>query len=697
MKLRGLTMKKHIFKFGFLALPLIVASCSSGGSGGGENNNYLKIKRVAGEIAATGKASEIDEGTDDRLVVFHDTYILNTAVELYRYSIYQEANNFFNAIFKSEINQSETTYLLGLSFVVDSKTNTIDALNKTINPGETAPSYTWIHAEYNYETNTLGDYHYVTSTTYDHETSRTNATVFHRKNGKTRLSTPLIESMSSNPLFAGIKDDDEYDAIVSEFVSITNKFNADLASAPNSTVNVNEKMTEEMGQMVNYIQAVYSAEVYFDKLGELTKGEVLAMLPKEYPYDYHSVYDVTTYSSGDTQGYVRFYDFREDYWYPRTHVINSNESKCSLVMDNNQLCLRIEYFQFDFYYSVKTFKLIKEVNSDFQQIHEYTYLSGDQHSMITKAQYDAAINKINAIHNGEAVRFNICNPYYTDEYNGIDAIQIKNKIARYTYVDDNPSVSYIRESELSSSDNVILKAFDEINTLFANKYETVLNNGNDFHFSSSYGEEEFDSKETTNTTGYRYGYQHEGTSYYLIFNIEGDFIGLHIWTNTNNYSLKLVTDISEDEIETDPSKSQYHDYYSGYDDIERYNTFISNLAEFRNYFNATTPEEVTGVIVKKVNIWGEALESETVYKASNPTRFEQLLSQYSLTSSNFDTYFSEDNLDLEFFIQNGGEYAGVQVHDPDNVIYEYPYILDLNLRFTRISLENNQRLEITWF
>lgn len=690
-------MKKHNLKFGFLALPLIITSCGgSDPSGGGSSNDYLKIKRVAGEIAATGKASEIDEGTDDRLVVFHDTYILNTAVELYRYSIYQEANNFFNVVFKSEINQSETTYLLGLSFVVDSKTNTIDALNKVVNPGETAPSYTWIHAEYNYETNTLGDYHYVTSTTYNHETSRTNATVFHRKNGKTRLSTPLIESMSSNPLFAGIKDDDEYDAIVSEFVSITNKFNDDLASAPNSTINVNEKMTEEMGQMVNYIQAVYSAEVYFDKLGELTKGEVLAMLPKDYPYDYHSVYDLTTYADGDTQGYIRFYDFRDGDWYPRTNVINSNESKCSLVMDNNQLCLRIEYFQFDFYYSVKTFRLIKEVNSDFQQLHEYTYLSGDQHSMITKTQYDSAINKINAIHNGEAVRFNIYHRDYADQYNGIDAMQIKNNIARYTNEKEDQSVSYVRESELSSSNNVILKAFEEINSLFANKYETVLEN-DDFHFSSSYGEKEFDSKETTNIMGYRYGYQHENTNYYLFFNIEGDFIGLHIWTSDNDYSLKLVTDISEDEIETDPSKSQYHDYFSGYDDVGRYNTFISNLAEFRNYFNATTPKEVTGMKIEKVNVWEGVIESETVYKASNPTRFEQLLSQYSLTSSNFDTYFREDNLDLEFYIEDGGEYVGVQVHDPDNEIYEYPYRLDLNLRFTSISLENNQRLNITWF
>ena len=693
-------MEKHNFKFGFLVLPLIITSCGgSDPSGGGSSNDYLKIKRVAGEIAATGKASEIDEGTDDRLVNFHDTYILNTAVELYRYSIYQEANNFFNAVFKSEINQSEMSYLLGLSFVVDSKTNTVDALNKTINPGETAPSYTWIHAEYNYETNTLGDYHFVTSTTYNHETSRTNATVFHRKNGKTRLSTPLIESMSSNPLFAGIKDDDEYDAIVSEFVSMTNKFDTDLASAPNSTINVNEKMTEEMGQMVNYIQAIYSAEVYFDKLGELTKDEVLAMLPKNYPYDYHSVYDVTTYTgdgSSDAQGYVRFPNFREGYWYPRTDVINSRDSKCSLVVDNNQLCLKIEYLQTDYYYSVKTFRLIKEVNSNYHQLHEYTYLSGDQHSMITKAQYDAAINKINAIHNGEAVRFNLVNRYNADEYNGVDAIQIKNKIARYTYEDDDPSVSYIRESELSSSDNVILKAFEEINTLFANKYETVLENG-DFHFSSSYGEEEFDSEETVNTTGYRYGYQHENTSYYLIFNMEGDFIGLHIYTSNRDYSLKLVTDISIDEIETDPSKSQYHDYYSGYDDVGRYNTFTSNLAEFRNYFNATTPKEVTGVTIKKVDDWGSVKETESVNKTTNPTRFEELLNQYSLNDNNFYTYFSEDNLDLEFYIQDGGEYAGVQVHDPDNEIYEYPYRLDLNLRFTRIVLDHTFSLDITWF
>lgn len=687
-------MIKSKLKIGFLAIPLIISSCSSGGgSSSGGNKDYLKIQRFAGEIARVGQESLPEEGTvDERLYNLHPLFVQNTAVFTYHLAVYQKAgNNLFNKTFKFEVSSSEMHMLTAFSFKFDKETNEVDVVRKDIQPGSEAPGYTWVHATYDYETNTLGDYFYVTSTTYNDTTSIENATVFHRKDGLTRLSTCYIEELSSsNPLFAGIIDDEDYDSIVSNFVTTIGKFNVELDSAKNQTLKVSDNTEEELKNATEYIAAIYDSQTYFDKLGKLTAREALNMLPSSYPLGMIKYYEEQVRPEY-TEAYLRYFDYNWQFCcelYPMNDLIKSGTLTPYLAYEDHQIYLKLVDGDYSFFYSLTDFRLMKKND---RYVYRYTYLTVDEglDPLVSEEQYNEALDLIGAYYTGEAVKFDmICSSAYYYNYDLIDAAYIKQGEIKCEYSNNSSNAisSYYINGEGEGNALYFKNIVDEILGALKDKYYTNFNSPNSgVYFSSSYGEKEYYDGATENIKGYRLGIEN-GDDIRLFFDLNGDFTGFSCNSAEFSARFKLDRDFDMSTYSCAPEDAEYISYYYT-DDI--YPTYFAFRDEFKNQVKNHEYAKPIGVSITT------HYETETVYESSNPTRFNYLLNKYTLTLDNFDEYISSE-YEWQIRKSTNPEDSTIYIERLNDGDISYPYQFNLDYRCTYIS-DSTGVTTIEWF
>ena len=569
--------------------------------------------------------------------------------------------------------------LTAFSYMFDKETNEVDVLRKDIQPGSEAPGYTWIHATFDYASNTLGDYYYVTSTTYNNETSKSNATVFHRKDGLTRLSTCYIESMSSNPLFAGIIDDEDYESIVSNFVTVTNNFDLEVESAKNQTIKMDEATMEELEGGTQYIVAIYDSQTYFDKLGKLTTREALDLLPSSYPLGMVKYYEEQEFSDR-TEAYLRYSNYEEqDYnaLYPLKYQIKAGTLTPYLAYEDHQVYLKLVDGDKYYCYSLTDFRLMKRFDN---YVYRYTYLSIDEGlaPLVSEEQYNEAMDIIGAYYTGEAVKFDmICDSAYTFNYDLIDAVYIKQSEIKCEYSNNasNAISSYYINGDGEGNALFFKDIVDEILGALKDKYYTNFNSPNSgVYFSSSYGEREYHEGATENLKGYRLGIQNSD-DIRLYFDINGDFTGFSCRGTELSAIFKLDRDFDMSTYSCSPEDAEYNSYY--YID-EIYPTYFAFRDEFKNQVKNHQYSKPIGVTIKG------PYDTETVYESSNPTRFNYLLNKYTLTLDNYDEYISTE-YEWQIYKATNPEENTIWVQRLNNGDISYPYQFNLDYRCSYIN------------